>query len=317
MKNSFSARIIQWTGSLEQHFRLAILAIYCVALLAFSNVFANQFVMDDFAFIVDWPLIQDWKNFPQFFINYTPPPGQEGIYSPLKTVFHAINYHLFGLNPLGYHIVSLAIHLASIWFVIHITLRLTKIVPVALMAGLLFTVHPVHVEAITYLTASIDSLGVLFLLISFYFYVRRSETEGREQQRFYRWSIAFGFLAIFTHELNISLPLLIVWFDFFFKKKEETFALALKRSAPFFLLVGVYVLAKYINLDLLTRGQYIYNSFYLTMLVIVKAWAKYVLICIWPNVLTHNHVISPGIYSFAQDDFDKFAVLSQSLYEPR
>jgi hypothetical protein len=51
------------------------------------------------------------------------------------------------------------------------------------------------------------------------------------------------------------------------------------------------------------------------MLVMIKAWAKYVFISLAPIVLTHNHVISQGIFSFPPMDFDKFAVLSQSVFD--
>jgi hypothetical protein len=81
----------------------------------------------------------------------------------------------------------------------------------------------------------------------------------------------------------------------------------------------VYVLCKYLVLKSITRGVYIYGSFYLTMLVMIKAWAKYVFISLAPIVLTHNHEISPGIYSYVHTshDFDKFAVLSQSVFDLR
>ena len=89
------------------------------------------------------------------------------------------------------------------------------------------------------------------------------------------------------------------------------------RLSPFFLISIVYVLCKYLNLGAITRGEYLYGSFYLTMLVILKAWAKYVAITLFPITLTFNHVISPGIYSFGQEDFDRNAVLSQSFLDPQ
>jgi len=281
----------------------------------YSNIFGNQFVMDDFDFIVDWPLIRHWKNFSQFFVGYIPPPGQEGIYSPLKTLFHAVNYHLFGLNPIGYHGVSLLIHALAIFLVYQIILFLSKNNFITMLSTFLFAIHPVNVEAITYMTASVDMIGIVFLLGSFFLYIKSQEhSEGLNPGK-YVCSLILSVLAIFTHELAISIPCLFLWYNLSFQRKVR-FRVILLRTGPFFLMVALYALSKFLVLKGITRGAYLYDSFYLTMLVIIKAWAKYIILCLFPLVLTHNHIISRGISSFDPDDFDRHAVLSQSPLDP-
>src|SRR3989338_6941211 len=117
------------------HFSIIIVLV----LAAFRNIFQNGFIMDDYDFIVHWPLIQDWSHLYRFFVWYIPPDGQLGIYSPLKTLFHALNYHLFGSNPFGYHVVSLIIHLISVFFVYRIAESLTRQPLAALISALLFS----------------------------------------------------------------------------------------------------------------------------------------------------------------------------------
>lgn len=282
------------------------------SIIPYLNRFGNTFVLDDFDFIVNWPLIRDWKNLPQFFVGYQPPPGQEGIYSPLKTVFHAVNYHLFGLNPLGHHVVAILIHILGIVFVYKIGCVLLNQRLAPWLGAVLFAVHPVHVEAITVFTASVDSLGVAFLFISFYYYIQSQENKGK-----YVLSLIFALIAVFTHELNIVLPLLFGWYDYSLRKPKLSIKTILIKILPFFIIVFAYALCKHFVLGSVTRGQYVYGSFYLTMLITLKVWAKYVLICFFPNVLTHNHIISNGIYSFDQEDFNRFAVLSQSILDPQ
>lgn len=288
--------------------------IYLFAGLIFSNIFQNNFVMDDFDFIVDWPLIKDFNNWPQFFVGYTPLERQAGIYSPLKTLFHAINYHFFGLNPLGYHVVSLIIHGIGIFLVYRISLSLVSHQYTALLAALFFAIHPVQVEAITYMTASVDMIGILFLLSAFLLYIKSHRAYPQSKSKFYILSLFFAFLAVFTHELALSLPLLLVWYDVCYVQ-DFRLSLTLRRLWPFFIVALSYALSKYLVLGAVTRGAYVYDSFYLTLLITLKALAQYVTICFFPLVLTHNHVISRGIFSFDQEDFDVLAVLSQSVFE--
>jgi len=72
---------------------------------------------------------------------------------------------------------------------------------------------------------------------------------------------------------------------------------------------------KSIVLGSITRGGYLFGSFYLTMLVIIKALAKYVLILLFPFHLSINPELSKGIYAVDWQYFDKVSVLSQSFFD--
>ena len=296
------------------------LVIFLGTFAAYSNIFGNQFVMDDHDFITGWPLIQDWNNFFRFFVHYIPPDGQGGIYSPFKTIIHAVNYHLFGQNPFGYHVVSLLIHAAGIIFVYRICKQLTLSLPVSFASAFFFGIHPVQTEAITYMTASVDMAGVVFLFASFFFYLKSNQGDplnpsAFSNRRFYFWSLFFAFLSIFTHELAVSLPLLFLWYELCLNLHKQNWSGLARRMMPFFMITFGYVVAKYVVLNTITRGGYLYDSFYWTMLVMIKAIAQYVVLVIFPWRLTVNHTISDGIFSYDQDDFNRGAVLSQSILD--
>ena len=291
--------------------------IFLLTFLAYSNIFQNQFVMDDFDFIVNWPLIRDWRNLPSFFSGYTPPAGQEGIYSPFKTLIHAVNYHLFGLNPLGYHVFSFLVHFAAIYYVYKLSFFFTQDKTVTFFSSLFFALHPVHADVIASMTGNVDVAGIIFLLMAFYYYVKSTAAIHKDGRRFYVYALLASFVSVFTHELCLPLPILFLWYDFCFRGGDGQYRRIFSRVWPFFAIAFFYILCKYLVLQSITRGSYIYGSFYLTMLVMIKAWAKYVLVCFAPTVLTHNHVISPGVFSFDPEDFDKVAVLSQSFFEPQ
>lgn len=282
--------------------------------LAYGNTFKNEFVIDDYLFIIDWPLIQHFSNVPQFFGPESQPKGEEGVYSPLKTCFHAINYHLWGLNPFGYHLVALFIHLLGTIFVFLISLRLTVKMDIAFLSGLLFGVHPVHVEAITFLTASIDTLGVVFMFISLYFYLRY-RTQEQAGCSCYICSLFFALSAIFTHELTMILPLLFLLYEICLGQSKQPWREMLWRISPYLGFAVAYIFLKHFILGTVARGGYLYDKFYLTMLVIIKAWAKYILICFFPFQLSVSSEISEGIFAVDAQDFNPQTVLSQSFFD--
>ncbi|HOY09143.1 MAG TPA: tetratricopeptide repeat protein [Candidatus Omnitrophota bacterium] len=339
-KNKKSAAVSEnWWTRVSREKALGLGFIFFVTLLAFSNIFGNQFVLDDFDFIAHWPLIRDLRNFPRFFVEYIPPDGQPGVYSPLKTLWHALNFQLWGQEVFGYHLVSLFIHGAGIWLVYQIAYELLRRRDVSFWTALVFAVHPAHVEAVTFMTASVDTLGIVFLFASFYSHLRANRREGRvpvfwkggaaEDEnkpagrrgresdgvpgRDRAWAICFAGLAVFSHELAISLPLLIVFYERFFTRPRRTWRGLVALVWPFFIIVAGYVLCKWRVLGMINRGGYVAGSFSLTMAVIVKAWAKYLATLVFPFQLSHNPVIAPGIFAFDPSDFNPSAVLAQSL----
>lgn len=290
--------------------------IFFLILTVYSGIWQNRFLMGDFSFIVDWPFIQDWGNWKEFFTGYPPPAGYEGIYSPLKILFHAFFLYLFGTDPTGYHAVALIIHLVAVFFVYRLSYHFVGDHISAFCSSLFFGLHPVNVEAITYMSASVDTLGIVFLFMSFYCYVRARQ-ENPLNRKLYSTSFILAVLAVFTNELAMALPLLFLWYDYCYPGSAAGKHLSWRRIVPFFAVAVFYFLAKFAVLKDISHGDYLYDSFYLTMLVTVKALAKYVLICLFPFILTHNHAIAPGIFSFDPADFDRFAVLSQSPLEIR
>ena len=125
--------------------------------------------------------------------------------------------------------------------------------------------------------------------------------------RWYILSIIVGTLAIFTHELMISLPILIFMFDILFIAPKFSIKRSLARSAPFFIMVFLYVATKWSVLGEIAREGYPFDSVYLTFFIIIKAWAQYIGVLLVPITLTHNKIISKGIMSFDPDDFDRTA----------
>ncbi|HSV43846.1 MAG TPA: tetratricopeptide repeat protein, partial [Candidatus Bathyarchaeia archaeon] len=253
-----------------------------------------------------------------------------GIYSPLRTLFFSVNYHLWGDQPWGYHLVSLIVHSLGIWVAYRLLFLLTACRAMSFLGTLIFAVHPVHVESITYITATADTVGLVLLLLSFFYYVRSfgekaraglmnlpdGKSEGVDEKD-YRLALIWGTAAMFTHELAMSLPFLIAFYDALFSPGRRSWKRVLKRVLPFFLVAAGYLVSKYVTLGGLTRGGYPFDAPLQTFLVVLKSWALYWWVMIFPWTLSHNRTISDGIFSFDETGFDRQAFLSQSLVDPQ
>lgn len=261
--------------------------IILIGVLAFFNIFFNNFAFDDKHFIVNEPDIRS-INIVKSFTEDT-----RGVYRPVRTVFFAISYKLYGLNPFGYHLNSLIIHLIASILVYKITLQIFKKEKTALITALLFTTHPLHTEAVTFMTASFDTIGIVFVLAAFLLYIKEKKI----------LSHIFFLLAAFTYEMTLILPFLLILYDACFKK------IKIKKYTPYFIILFSYFFIRFfiINVGMRNTG-YPGGSFLTTMLTITKSIVLYMKLLILPTGLTLGHT-----FSLATSIFELKVLLSTLL----
>src|SRR3989338_2708722 len=219
---------------LNRHRAGSLCIILALTILAYSNIFTNQFVWDDPDFYKNWALLYRFDSIGTL-LQGTLPVQHAGVYRPLRSAVQLVLFQLFGsTNLIGYHTVSLLIHLSSVVAVYLIIERLTNRRIAATVGALLFGLHPIHIEAISYITTSIDVIGVMLLLWSVYAYLRwrdppASPTKrGEPANRRWQWlSILLGWLAFFTYEMTIVLPLLLLLIEW--QRSEWSVSAAVKK----------------------------------------------------------------------------------------
>lgn len=242
-----------------------------IALLSFTlyaNTLSNDFVWDDEKFIENREELSDFSTIIKYF--YSDFYG----YSPLREAFFVLSFKVFSTNPVGYRVIAITTHALVSVMVYLLAIEITKKKRVSLMASILFAVHPIHTENIAFTTSSIDQIGILFYLLALYLYARDSEK--------YRWhSIFFSGMAIFWGEFPITLPIMIVLYDFAFRKIE------LKRYIPYFLLAFLYLFIRFVLLGLGGRvEQHLGGSFYINQLTMGTVYLKYISLLFIPVNLT-------------------------------
>jgi len=223
----------------------------------------------------------------------------------LRSIFYTISYGLFGLDPIGYHVQSIIVNLVCVLLVYLIIFQITQKHWIAGPSALFFSVQPLHVEAITHMTPSFDTIGIAFMLLSFYAYLR----DGK-MWKYLSWASAA--IAFFTDELTIVLPLMMILHDMLFARKK--YPKIVKQIIPYFIFAFTYLFIRFVLLATPSRAGYLEGSFYLTMLAMVKVFFRYIQLLFVPFGLNHNHTISEGIFAFQKESLPK-AILSQSIFD--
>jgi len=146
-----------------------------VALLCYANSLGNGFAYDDLPIVQENRRIRSLVNLPAIWLtNWWQPssdadaikqdPTRDRLYRPLTLQTFALNYAVHGVSPFGYHLVNVLLHGAVCVLVWRFVRRVLGDDAVALLASMLFAVHPVHVEAVAGIVGRAETLAALFLL---------------------------------------------------------------------------------------------------------------------------------------------------------
>lgn len=146
---------------------IPIILIILVSIITYANTFQNKFVWDDPAFFADNILVKT-LNIPKIFTSNTVAGAaiSSDYYRPITSITFGLDYKIWGLNPFGFHLTNLILHIltALLLFSFLKIIKFNK--TLALWVTLFFIVHPVQVEAVTYLSSRGDILYSLLFLIS-------------------------------------------------------------------------------------------------------------------------------------------------------
>jgi hypothetical protein len=177
--------------------------ILCAVVAVYANAHTGPFQFDDYNVIVDNAAVTRW------------PPRLDGL-RPLLTLSYAANWQT-GAGAFGFHLFNVAVHALNALMVFALGLRLAGrfLDPAparraALIGALLFALHPVHTEAVTYISGRSASLMTCFYLGSLLAYLRGREPDSRP------WLDVLSPLlfvaALLTKETAITLPFaLLLW----------------------------------------------------------------------------------------------------------
>ena len=196
--------------------------------LAYLPSLANGFIWDDDISLTQNPAILSGDGLRQFWFTTETPD-----YWPVTATTLWAEWRLWGMNPLGYHVSNLALHLAEVALLWAVLRRLR--VPGAAVAALLFALHPVNVESVAWITQRKNLVALLFFLLSIYAFVRAEE--GARSA--YGLSLFAFVLALLSKGSVAVLPVVLLGLIAYRRRLERR---DLLRLLPFFLVAGALTL---------------------------------------------------------------------------
>ncbi|MBX3293010.1 MAG: tetratricopeptide repeat protein [Acidobacteria bacterium] len=151
------------------------LPVVLAAVLVFANGIGGEFIYDDMRQIVRNPLIQDvgntWKAITSDVWAFKGDGSIAGssYWRPTFTLWQIVNFQLFGMSPAGWHVGNIALHALACFLAFALLRRWEFSAPAAFLITLIFAVHPVHVESVTWIAGVPDVLLTVFFLASLWF----------------------------------------------------------------------------------------------------------------------------------------------------
>ncbi len=148
------------------------LAVFAAAALTYAPALRNGFAWDDAAIVVANPDTRDLGAVPRVALS---PDEVAPYYRPLNRVSYLLDYRLYGMNPAGFHATGVLLHAASAALLFLAGLRLFRAAAPALVAALLFAVHPVNAEAVNFISGRNNLFAAFFMLGSWLAFGRALE----------------------------------------------------------------------------------------------------------------------------------------------
>src|SRR2546426_8657679 len=202
-------------------YRLVPVLVALVTFAAFLPALQNQFVsFDDDKNFLDNPHYRGlaWTHLRWMWTTHL------GHYIPLTWMTLGLDYLLWGMNPVGYHLTNLLLHAANAVVVFFVVCRLlARALPspsehgyaLAVSSGvaaLVFAIHPLRVESVAWVTERRDVLSGLFYLVAILLYLRACE-RGARGRGWYWLSVAVFVCALLSKSMVVNLPVVLLILD--------------------------------------------------------------------------------------------------------
>jgi len=234
--------------------RLGALAVGFLVVLLYLPALRNGFVgWDDDIYVYNNPQIRSLS--PSSLLRaFTRVHAASGNWHPLTMISHAADYAIWGLRPLGHHLTSILLHGLNAALVVLVAVRLLQaravgralsrrgLLAAGVGAGLLFGLHPLHVESVAWISERKDLLAALFYLLGVLSYLRygaRAAVVPRPwTDRRYLTTLLCFVLSLLSKPMALSFPFVLLIVDWYPLGRLESAGVRrlVLEKIPFFLL---------------------------------------------------------------------------------
>lgn len=288
---------------------IIILLIIIIGFLVYFPSLKGVFVFDDRYLVIENSFIRDFTHIKDVFTShlYRGSPISSNFYRPLQSLLLILDYRFWRLQPFGYHLTNILIHILNSVFVYFLIGLISKRRDVGFLTALLFSVHTVLSGTVNYVSSQSDLLNLLFLLISLILYVLYIESYFKGfGVLLYIGSLSAFLASILSKEAGFIIPFIILFYLYCFsgtKRHGEE-----KRPGLiwiFFIVAGLYGYMRATVLNF--AGQELLEKttglipLHLRLFTASKVIMIYLRLLVFPVGLHMEWDIEPAV-SFAQDE---------------
>ena len=270
----------------------ALVWVLLLAATVYVDCVGYQFVWDDWAMVAQNQRVRGFGHLPELlgddFTALTHGTVGGRYYRPVLALSLAMDAALAGPNPAIFHLVNILLHLLATFLVSRLVLAMGGGRDVAVLAALLFAVHPVHVEAVAFVSARGDlllTIAVLGCLLAH----RRSGMPGPRQIAWRGAALALQALALLTKEPAVTLPALLILSDALAPapsgstKAGPAWRRALTRSLPFWAAVAIFAAFRFSQLQHIAGGNFQVGDLWRRLPGSLEILARYAALSLFPT----------------------------------
>ncbi|MBN1870749.1 MAG: tetratricopeptide repeat protein [Candidatus Omnitrophica bacterium] len=206
------------SNSRQKKVVFSVLLIVAFGLLAYGNSLNGKFIWDDDALIKNNVCLRDWSYITKIFSGNVEAGagGKTSFYRPVQTLTYMLDYRFWKLDEKGYHLTNTIWHISAALLLLWMADILFQDRLIALLASLFFVAHPVHAEAVSYISGRAEPLSTFFILLALILYVKSLKTE---KAGLYFGMVFCYAVALLSKENAIIFPAILMLYHFGFKGK--------------------------------------------------------------------------------------------------
>ena len=202
----------------NKHLWMAIAAVIMAGFLTYANTLQSPFIWDDINLVEKNPTIHNLKNLGRIFkenLGFGVIQQRSASYRPLQSLTYMIDYSIWKNNVLGFHLTNIIFHILSALGVLWLVLVVLRNGFLAVSSALIYVVHPLHSEAVAYISGRADPLSTCLFLSSMILYLQSFQKRSMVMQIL----MLLTFIgALLSRESTLMLPMIVLLYHFVFKK---------------------------------------------------------------------------------------------------
>src|SRR5215831_21076118 len=187
--------------------------IVLLVLLVYLPVLHSGFIWDDDSYVTENPTLRSLDGLRRIWFEVGAVPQ----YYPMVHSTFWLEYHLWGLNPVGFHLVNVLLHAAAAILLWQVLKRLK--IPAAWLVATIFALHPIEVESVSWVTERKNVLSAVFYFaaaLAYFRFAPPTESVVRNSRRWYWYAgaLILFLAALLSKTVTCSLPaalLLVCW----------------------------------------------------------------------------------------------------------